>query len=53
MPDYLVRNADDETFEAHRVRAKRNNRSVEAEVKSTIEEATRTGEAARQTPSGH
>lgn len=41
MPNILVRNLESETVDELRIRAKRNQRSVQAEVKSIIEEATR------------
>jgi plasmid stability protein len=46
MPDILVRNLEPATVEELRARAKRNNRSVQAEVKSILEDATRSRAAA-------
>jgi plasmid stability protein len=41
MPNILVRNLEPATVEELRARAKRNERSVQAEVKAILEEATR------------
>ncbi len=37
MPDVLVRNIDEKTLNNWKKRAKRNNRSLQAELKETIE----------------
>jgi antitoxin FitA len=41
MPDMLIRNLEPATVEELRARAKRNHRSVAAEAKAILEDATR------------